>query len=127
MSHHVAEATHPSVSLSDALLAPPPPLPELFRTLTVPQNASHSNRTDLVISKIEDIKASMVETLYGDGDSLSIPYRSRKSPRRPEGALRFPGNSLQEAEKFSQWALYTSISTYLLIIELIVLHPPQPG
>lgn len=82
------------------LAAPPPPPTQSPRIVTVPQNASHNNLTGLVISKIEDTLTSMVEILAGGGDSLSMPYRSRTSPRQAHGVLRFPGSSVQEATKF---------------------------
>ncbi|KAK7740899.1 endodeoxyribonuclease [Cytospora paraplurivora] len=73
--------------------------------VTVPQNAFQNNLTGLVISKIEDIFTSMIDTLADGSGSLSIPYCSRNSPQQPLGALRFPGNSVQEATKFSQLVL----------------------
>ncbi|ROV92493.1 hypothetical protein VSDG_06714 [Cytospora chrysosperma] len=84
------------------LAAPPPPPTQSPRIVTVPQNASHNNLTGLVISKIEDTLTSMVEILAGGGDSLSMPYRSRTSPRQAHGVLRFPGSSVQEATKFAR-------------------------
>lgn len=78
----------------------PNPLPS--RIVTVPQNASQNNLTGLVISKIEDVFTSMIETLADGSGSLSIPYHSRNSPHQPLGALRYPGSSVQEATKFSQ-------------------------
>ncbi|KUI70123.1 Meiotic recombination protein rec12 [Cytospora mali] len=44
----------------------------------------------------------MVDILAGGGDSLSIPYRSRSTPQRAQGALRFPGANVQEATKFTR-------------------------
>ncbi|ROW09310.1 hypothetical protein VPNG_05798 [Cytospora leucostoma] len=104
MSHSIPGGAHHLLSPSHATPASQPSSPSSLpsRIVTVPQNASQNNLTGLVISKIEDIFTSMIDTLADGSGSLSIPYRSRNSPRQPLGALRFPGNSVQEATKFTR-------------------------
>lgn len=70
------------------------------RVITIHDDDSELTQTDLVISKIEGIFATMVDVLAEGGDALVIPYRRRASQR--QGALRFPGSTVQEAIKFSQ-------------------------
>lgn len=71
------------------------------RVITIHDDDSGRTQTDAVISKIEEIFATMVDVLAEGGDTLVIPYRRRAS-QREEGVLRFPGSTVQEAIKFSQ-------------------------
>lgn len=68
--------------------------------ITIHDDDSDRTQTDLVISKIEEIFATMVDVLASEGDALVIPYR-RRTAQRELGALRFPGSTVQEAIKFS--------------------------
>ncbi|KAK2603187.1 hypothetical protein N8I77_009663 [Diaporthe amygdali] len=72
------------------------------RMVNIPDNDSNSVETGLVISKIEDIFAAMVDVLAEGGDALVIPYRCRRASQRGEGVLRFPGSTVQEATKFAR-------------------------
>lgn len=96
------------------------------RIVTVPHDASQDTQTGLVISKIEETFASMVDTLTEGGDSLSIPYRNRNTPQQAQRLLRFPGSSVQEAIKFSQLAF---VSLHLLTSHRhpLTTFPLQPG
>ena len=70
------------------------------RIVTVNNGDSDQIQNYRVISKIEEIFASMVDVLAEGGDALVIPYR-RRTAQREEGVLRFPGSTVQEAIKFS--------------------------
>lgn len=75
--------------------------PQSPSVITIHDDDSDRTQTDLVISKIEEIFAAMVDVLAEGGDSLVIPYRRRTS-QREGGVLRFPGSTVQEATKFGQ-------------------------
>ncbi|ROW01847.1 hypothetical protein VMCG_05505 [Cytospora schulzeri] len=102
MSHGVVGGMDHLVRSPSALSVPVLPPSQPSGIITVPQNESQETRTGLVISSIEETFASMVDNLAGGGDSMSIPYRSRSSPQRTQGVLRFPGSSVQEATKFTR-------------------------
>lgn len=68
--------------------------------ITIHDDDSDRTQTDLVISKIEEIFATMVDVLASEGDALVIPY-CRRTSQREGGVLRFPGSTVQEAIKFS--------------------------
>lgn len=72
--------------------------------ITIHDDDSGRTQTDLVISKIEEIFAAMVDVLASEGDALVIPYR-RRSSQREQGVLRFPGSTVSEAIKFSLFFL----------------------
>lgn len=90
------------------------------RVITINDDDLDLTQTDLVVSKIEEIFAAMVDVLAEEGDALVIPYRRRTSQR--EGVLRFPGSTVQEAIKFSQFFLCLALGAYIL-----TLPPLQPG
>lgn len=68
----------------------------------MPQN-DVQEQTRLVIAKIERIFEIMVDVLAGGGDALTVPYRSRNTPQQPLSTLQFPGRTVSEATKFSQF------------------------
>lgn len=90
-------------------------LSQSSRVITIPDDGSDRTRTDLVISKIEDIFAAMVDVLAEGGDALIIPYRRRAS-QREGGVLRFPGSTVQEAIKFSQLPLFLASGAIVLTV-----------
>ncbi|KUI54729.1 Meiotic recombination protein SPO11 [Cytospora mali] len=102
MSYNVAEVVVQLASSSSTISAFSPSASQSSRIVAVPQNAIQDNQTGLVISKIENSFAAMVDILAGGGDFLSIPYRSRSASQRAQGALRFPGSNVQEATKFTR-------------------------
>jgi hypothetical protein len=83
------------------------------RIVTVNIDGSDRDQTDLVISKIEAIFASMVDVLAEGGDALVIPYR-RRTAQREEGMLRFPASTVQEAIKFSQFISGHAVEGHIL-------------
>lgn len=87
------------------------------RVVTVNDDDSDRTQTSLVISKIEEIFANMIDVLAQGGDALVIPYR-RRLPR-DEGVLRFPGTSQQEAIKFSQFLLGHPLNEAILTVPLL--------
>lgn len=91
------------------------------RVVIIHDDASDRTHRDLVISKIEEIFAGMVDVLAEGGDALVIPYRRRTS-QRAEGVLRFPGSTVQEAIKFSQFVLSLALDGTFLTAP-----PLQPG
>lgn len=90
------------------------------RVITIPDDDSDRTQTDLVISKIEEIFATMIDVLAEGGDALVIPYRRRASQR--EGVLRFPGSTVQEAIKFSRSFLSLASDGNVLTVPSL-----QPG
>jgi hypothetical protein len=91
------------------------------RIVTVNNGDSDRVQNYLVISKIEEIFATMVDVLAEGGDALVIPYR-RRTAQREEGVLRFPGSTVQEAIKFSQ-----CISGHGVDGDSLTASPLQPG
>lgn len=91
------------------------------RVITIHDDDSDHAQTDLVVSKIEEIFAAMVDVLAEGGDALVIPYRRRASQR--EGVLRFPGSTVQEAIKFSL-SIFLSLASYR---NALTVPPLQPG
>lgn len=87
------------------------------RVVTVNNDDSERITTSLVISKIEEIFATMIDVLAQGGDALVIPYRGRVS--LDEGVLRFPGRTQQEAIKFSQFLLGHPLDKAILTVPLL--------
>ncbi|KAK7710772.1 endodeoxyribonuclease [Diaporthe eres] len=88
------------------------------RVITIHGDDSDHTQTDLVVSKIEEIFATMVDVLAEGGDALVIPYRRRASQR--EGVLRFPGSTVQEAIKFTRMMRIMELAREALVSDRLI-------
>lgn len=94
--------------------------------VTLPLRQDHNTHTGTMISQIEAIFESMVDSIDADANHISIPYRSRTRSRGSvaldTGALRFPGRTPQEAKKFSMLNYMIVLLVPLLTSWLSVLY-----
>ncbi|KAI7777748.1 hypothetical protein LA080_003095 [Diaporthe eres] len=88
------------------------------RVITIHDDDSDNTQTDLVVSKIEEIFATMLDVLAEGGDALVIPYRRRASQR--EGLLRFPGSTVQEAIKFTRMMRIMELAREALVSDRLI-------
>lgn len=95
----------------DRLTEQPSSLTWSRNTVTLPNPDPQNNAVGLAITKLEDILATVQESLLGNQE-MFIPYRTRPTSRRSttnagsearpsrRAFVRFPGRSNNEALKF---------------------------
>lgn len=84
------------------------------RIVRVNYGSSDRIQRNLIVSKIEEIFGRMIDVLAEGGDALVIPYRRRSQGE--EGVLRFPGSTVNESIKFSQFTLGQAVECSILTI-----------
>lgn len=89
------------------------------RIVTFNYGSSDRIQKYLIISKIDGIFERMVDVLAEGGEELVIPYRRGRSQEK--GVLRFPGSTVNEAIKFSEFISGQSVEGCILTI-----RPLQP-
>ncbi|KAG8160814.1 hypothetical protein KVR01_009078 [Diaporthe batatas] len=89
------------------------------RIVTVDYGSSGRIQRYLIVSKIEEIFAKMIDVLAEGGDTLVIPYRSGRS-QAGEGVLRFPGSTVNEAIKFTRMMRIMELAREALMSDRII-------
>lgn len=112
----------PSVNSQDTSITTPSedPLSAARNIVSIPR----SNSNDGALSQIEDLLESIVDAL-DTGSELAIPYRrsrsdaasqiqdlSQRRDARQSEVVRFPGRTIQEAQKFGK----DTLNEYLLLV-----------